>query len=229
MADFVCVSGSDFPGVGYRIQHYADDGNPGEFLHTKKAKGIDGAVFAAFISTSGMPAGLPLSFEGKGLKLIKAGKLSLAVVRSQLEIYKQPARSGSEDSQALYLGHFLNESLDIGILLQYLEAGAHTSVHSHPESESYVPVYGSASAFLLREGAYSAEKASESLLGSGNGKVSMLSVPGKYHHPLQAREDSLTLIVANAKTVKDQVNGTRSNHNHAMLFAEFYRLFVNRA
>lgn len=219
MADFVCVSGSEFPGIGYRVQHYGLDGNPEAFLQGKRAKDLYGAVFAALISMSSMHAGPPSLPGGQKLQLIKAGKLSLAVVRSQIEIYNKPASSGSKDSKALYLGHFLNESRDLGILLQYLEAGAHTSVHSHPDGETYLPIYGTVSAFLLRGDAYDTEKASEVLLG--NGKVSMLTVPKNYYHPLQAREDSLTLIIASAKTVKDQVNGTSNNHSRSLSFTKF--------
>ena len=178
------------------------------------------AVFAAFVRKKNQPV-MPV----EGARPIKIGQLELHVVRSMLQFYNQPAKSRSSDSQALYLGYVLQKEDDSGMLLQYLPAGAHTSVHSHNHSETYIMLSGLVNAFVLPENARDGQLAKDVQLGSGNQR-GIFTVPQNHYHPLVALEPSLTLIVAKYDVVYDQVYGTRNNHNKSIPFMEFAERFV---
>lgn len=211
MVNFLRVEGK--AGSGYRVVREAQfNGQP--------SQGLEGAVFAALVRTKNQPKPL------KGARVIKVGKLELHVVSSILQIYDRHAKSRSPDSEAFYLGHFLQEGVDTGMLLQYLPMGAHTSAHSHDHSETYIMLTGMANLFLLPENAVAGQFAEEVRLVSRATQRSIVTVSGNHYHPLVALEPSLTLIVAGYGVVHDQVHGTRDNHHNSMPFREFSERFI---
>lgn len=162
-----------------------------------------------------------------GGKIVSVGRLELAIIKSELEVYDKPELSRSGDSGALYLGHFLDVKghPQFGMLLQYLAGGEHTSAHSHGCEETYVPLRGLASVFVLPDDV-PGRKAEEVRLGHALGHQAALAVPKNHYHPLSALTASLTLIVTDRKVVEDQVYGTRNNHHRSMSFGEFSKNFI---
>ncbi len=191
-------------------------------FHEPQANGnLGDVVFAAFVRKKNQPT-TPL----EGAKIVKVGQLELNVVQSLLQLYDHPTKSGSADSQALYLGYFLKEGIEQGMLLQYLPPSTHTSVHSHNYTETYILLSGLVKLFQLPENAQEGQFAKEIKIGSQEHKRRIITTPENHYHPLVALEPSLILIVARYDVVYDQVHGTRTNHNKTIPFAEFTSRFI---